>query len=170
MDHRTRKRLLTCVIAPALIMAITWAVMDAKPPSRIANLSPLHEELNEKIRDIIPTRERALKLFRRTGREDSLERSNAVERVRAALLLPRDLRLVIQMSAPGGSNGGTGHFNVAADDNEFHRIAHVKFQRPDVLFGRYKYGGLRLYPAWTNFNTRKLGLDSKGVVYDPALR
>jgi hypothetical protein len=81
---------------------------------------------------------------------------------------------LIDMSAPGGSNEGQGYLNVSVllPGEQFEEMAKVTYpivgNGPNALrlyHPRYKFGGLRLYPAWTNLNSQGFLIDSDGIPY-----
>ncbi|MFM2293896.1 MAG: hypothetical protein RLZZ350_309 [Verrucomicrobiota bacterium] len=132
-------------------------------------------EMERRLRQIVGTREEALRLFR-GGLPDSpsAEQQRATKAIAEALLLPIDTKLYIHMSAPGGSNMGQGYLRIETVQSNGYpeQIAMVGYGVNDSLlteFGLarhiYYFGGLRLSPAWTNLNTQGFLLDSKGFPY-----
>ncbi len=132
-------------------------------------------ELERRLRQIVGTREEALRLF--GGRSNSVqpsEREHATNAVLEAVFLPKDGEYDIQMSAPGGSNRGQGYLTIVtfSPSNSLGLVAQVFYPiRGSFLsaFGLsrpgYTFGGLRLFPAWTNLNNGGFLLDSDGYPY-----
>jgi hypothetical protein len=119
-------------------------------------------EIERRLRQIVGTREEALRLFR--GDSSSPERESATKALAAALFLPPDMKLDVHMSAPGGSNGGHGHLSISTvSSNSRERLAYVGYPRPT-----FRFGGLRLEPNWTNLNTQSFFLDAEGLPYPKA--
>lgn len=133
-------------------------------------------EMERRLRQIVGTREEALRLFRGgLPKNPSPEQKRATKALAEALFLPKDTNLEIRMSAPGGSNGGRGYLDVSVvSTNSWERVAHVGYPSNHGFlsaFGlthpTYRFGGLRLEPFWTNLNTQGFLLDSSGIPYPP---
>jgi hypothetical protein len=132
-------------------------------------------EMERRLRQVVGTREEALRLFRGGLPElPSPQQQQAVSALASALFLPRGTKCSVRMSAPGGSNRGQGYLSLDAlsSSNSVDRIARVTYPTHDTFlsaFGltrpRYKFGGLALSAAWTNLNTEGLLLDSEGFPY-----
>jgi len=132
-------------------------------------------EIERRVREIVGTREEALRLFGGAARESpSPEQLRAGKALAEALFLPPDAKLLIDMSAPGGSNGGRGHLIVDAilPNGRTDWVASVGYPSVDnvlSVFGvghpSYRFGGLALAPTWTNLNTQGFLLDSDGTPY-----
>ena len=128
-------------------------------------------EMERRLRQIVGSREEALRLFR--GESASPERERATKAVAEALLLPPDTKLDVRMSAPGGSNRGYGHLRVATvSSNSWQDLAYVGYPPNYGLlsaFGlsrpTYRFGGLRLSPAWTNLNSQGFLLDAESLPF-----
>jgi hypothetical protein len=142
----------------------------------------LFNEMETQLRQIAGTRERALKLFGlwRSGESHSSEQEQAFKKVVEALFLPAADKASIDMSAASGTNLGQGHLTVVAlmpDGNPW-PVAEVSYPVEDSLFNilafyrltrfTYTFGGLKLYPAWTNANTQGFLLDADGFPYSKA--
>jgi hypothetical protein len=135
-------------------------------------------EMEQRFRQIVGTREEALRLFRGGLPESpSSEQEQAVKALAAALFLPNDTKLYVRMSAPGGSNRGQGYLtiDVLSSTNTLDHIARVGYPTDDNLFSAfglsrpgYRFGGLSLSPAWTNLNTQGFQIDSDGYPYPKA--
>lgn len=132
-------------------------------------------EMERRLRQTVGTREEALRLFR-GGLPDSPspEQERATRALAAALFLPKDTKCYVQMSAPGGSNGGQGYLrvDVVSSSNPFEHVARVTYPIRHSLFSAfgllrpsYRFGGLTLSPAWTNLNTAGFLIDSEGFPY-----
>ena len=134
-------------------------------------------EMEHKLRQVVGTREEALRLFRGgLPKSPSVEQQQAVKIISDALFLPPDAEIDVSMSAPGGTNMGQGYLTiVAVADGRPEYVARVfygidgGFRELFAQFGlvrnHYKFGGLALMPAWTNLNTQNFLLDSKGIPY-----
>jgi len=132
-------------------------------------------EIERKLREVVGTREEALRLFGGASRDSrSPEQLRAGKALAEALFLPPDAKLLIDMMAPGGSNGGRGYLivEVILPSGQTEQVASVGY--PSVenilsMFGvshpTYRFGGLALAPAWTNLNTQGFLLDSDGIPY-----
>jgi hypothetical protein len=135
-------------------------------------------EMERRLRQVVGTREEALRLFRGGLPElPSSEQEQAARVLTAALLLPSNMKLYVQMSAPGGSNRGQGYLTISALSliNSLDCIARVVYPTDDNLFSAfglsrpgYRFGGLSLSPAWTNLNTQGFQIDSAGYPYPKA--
>lgn len=135
-------------------------------------------EIERRLRQIVGTREEALRLFRGGLPESpSSEQEQAAKALAAALFLPNDTKLFVRMSAPGGSNRGHGYLtiDVLSSTNSLDHIARVGYPTDDNLFSAfglsrpgYRFGGLSLSPAWTNLNTQSFQIDSDGYPYPKA--
>jgi len=127
-------------------------------------------EMERRLRQVVGTRQEALRLFSQGSRTStSPEQQRAKKALFEALFLPPDADLAIRMSAASGSNEGQGHLAVLGD---FGIVATVDYPIDDDIrsaFGlshpSYKFGGLRLYPPWTNLNTQGFLIDSGGIPY-----
>ena len=131
-------------------------------------------EMERRLRQVVGTREEALRLFRGGLHEPlSNEQKDAVHAIKSALFLPEDVNCHIQMSAPGGSNRGQGYLHVSVySQNSSEIIARVSYPRRDGILsafglGRadFPFGGLWLAKGWTNWNTERLLLDSNNFPY-----
>lgn len=132
-------------------------------------------EMERRLRQVVGTREEALRLFRGgLPRNPSTEQQLATRAIAEALLLPADANLDIQMSAPGGSNMGQGYLSIHTFRSNGYpeKIAMVGYGVDTGLlsaFGlahyTYYFGGLSLSPVWTNLNKQGFLLDSKGFPY-----
>ena len=124
----------------------------------------IFSEIERRLRQVVPTRDEALRIFSNNlGDPPSPERQRATKSLLDALFLPPETQVQIQMSAPGGSNGGVGYLYLMTESvssNESPVIARIVFPRPDFYLG-----GLSLSPRWTNLNTQKFLLDSQGIPY-----
>ncbi len=139
----------------------------------------MFDEMEGKLRRIVGTREKALRLF-----QDGLPDSSSTEQERVAkdivnaLFLPLDVRIEISMAAPGGSNRGQGYLTIeAAQKRYMEPVAQVFYGIGDegfirgilVQFGlwhdHYEFDHLTLWPAWTNVNTQGFLLDTDGFPY-----
>jgi hypothetical protein len=132
-------------------------------------------EIESQLRRTIGTREEALRLFRGgLPGSPSLEQEQATTALAAALLLPRDKKYFVRMSAPGGSNRGQGYLtiDVLSSSNTVDLVARVGYPAKDNVFSAfglsrpaYRFGGLTLSTAWTNLNTAGFLIDSDGIPY-----
>ncbi len=137
-------------------------------------------ELEHRLRQIVATRDEALRLFGGSQSETpSLEQQRAIKAIAEALFLPADTKLYIRMSAPGGTNEGQGYLRILDENGE--PIASVfygvDFSGENILgeilnqFGlihrkhNYKFGGPTLSSAWANLNTGGFLLDANGYPY-----
>lgn len=135
-------------------------------------------EMERRLRQVVGTREEALRLFRGGLPESpSSEQEQAAKALAVALFLPNDTKLYVRMSAPGGSNRGQGYLtiDVLSSSNSLDHIARVGYPTDDNLFSAFglsrpghRFGGLSLSPAWTNLNTRGFQIDSDGYPYPKA--
>jgi hypothetical protein len=119
-------------------------------------------EMERRLRQVVGTREAALRLFR-----GGLPESPSSDH----------MKLYVRMSAPGGSNRGQGYLTIGAfsSSNSLDDIARVMYPTDDNLFSAfglsrpgYRFGGLFLSPAWTNLNTQGFQIDSDGYPYPKA--
>ncbi|HXR05500.1 MAG TPA: hypothetical protein VN836_12410 [Verrucomicrobiae bacterium] len=141
-------------------------------------------EIEHRLRQIVGTREEALRLFgRRQSETSSPEQQQATKAVAEALLLPPDTKLYIEMSAPGGSNGGQGYLRIYTlqSNNQPAQIASVfygiYYTSGNILTQilselglvhrthSYRFGGPTLGAAWANLNTQGFALDTNGYPY-----
>ena len=82
-------------------------------------------EMERRLRQIVGTREEALRLFRGgLPNSPSPEQEQAAQAVASALFLPRDRKYSVRMSAPGGSNRGRGYLTVDVLSSS-HSVDHV---------------------------------------------
>ena len=135
-------------------------------------------EIERRLRQIVGTREEALRLFRAGLPEaPSREQEQATKALAGALFLPPELKLNVRMSAPGGSNRGQGYLtiNTLSSSNTVEHIARVGYPAEDDLlsaFGlsgpSYRFGGVALAAAWTNLNTQGFHLDEERYPYPGA--
>ena len=140
----------------------------------------LFNEMESQLRQIAGTRQNAIRLFAswRSVDSHSPEQEQAFKTVVEALFLPADdKKASIDMSAASGTNLGQGHLMVIAlmPDGRPQVVAGVSYPVKDSLFNllsfyglarfTYTFGGLSLYPAWTNANTQGLLLDGDGFPY-----
>jgi hypothetical protein len=135
-------------------------------------------EMERRLRQVVGTREEALRLFRGGLPESpSSEQEQAAKALAAALFLPNDTKLYVRMSAPGGSNRGQGYLtiDVLSSTNSLDHIARVGYPTDNNLFSAfglsrpgYRFGGLSLSPTWTNLNTQSFQIDSDGYPYPKA--
>lgn len=136
-------------------------------------------EIERRLRQIVGTREEALRLFRGgLPKSPSQEQERAAKAMAEALFLPPEVKLNVRMSAPGGSNRGQGYLTITtlSSSNTVESIARVGYPAEDDLlsaFGlsrpNYRFGGVALAAAWTNLNTQGFHLDAEGYPY-PAAR
>jgi hypothetical protein len=128
-----------------------------------------------RVRQIIGTREEALRLFANgNSGATAEEKAKAKKQLLEALFLPPDANAYIQMSAPGGSNEGQGYLtmNVLSSNNEAVFVVHINYPSSHSIlreFGllprSYHFGGVQLFAAWTNVNTQGFLLDEEGFPY-----
>ncbi len=121
-------------------------------------------EVKRRLRQVVPNREEALRLFGPPfGVGGSAERALAKKMLLDALFLPPDLEVEIQMSAPGGSNGGVGYLHLMlanSQDNESPYIARIVFPRPN-----FDLGGVVFSEQWVRLNTQGFLLDLERIPY-----
>ena len=139
-------------------------------------------EIEHRLRQIVGTREEALRLF--GGRKSetlSPEQQQATKAIAEALFLPPDTKLYVQMNAPGGSNEGQGYLRIDTSNDHPEQIASVFYGVDDAsgnilaeilsefaLIHRkhnYRFGGPTLSSAWANLNTTGFLLDTNGYPY-----
>ena len=132
-------------------------------------------EIERRLRQVVGTREEALRLFRGGPRESpSPEEQRAAKALAEALFLPPELKLHVRMSAPGGSNRGEGYLTITtlSSSNSVDHIARVGYPAEDDLLSAiglfrpsYRFGGVALAAAWTNLNTQGFHLDEERYPY-----
>ncbi len=134
-------------------------------------------EMEHKLRQVVDTREEALRLFRGgLTKPPSLEQQQAVKVIIDALFLPPDAEIDINMSAPGGTNMGQGYLTVVIGANGRPEYVARIFYGIDggwselfAQFGlarhHYRFSALSLMSAWTNLNTQGFLLDANGIPY-----
>jgi len=142
----------------------------------------MFDEMESKLRRIVGTREKALRLFRGGLPESpSTEQERVAEDIANALFLPSDVKTEISMAAPGGSNRGQGYLTIETVQKRYMEpVAQVFYGTGGdgiirgilVQFGlwhhHYEFDHLTLWPAWTNANTQGLLLDPDGFPYPQA--
>ena len=122
-------------------------------------------EIKRRLWQVVPNREEALRLFHGPfgGGQLSPEQQRAKRALLEALFLPPDLDVSIQMSAPGGTNGGVGYLNIlffSLSDNKSPYLIMITFPRPD-----FELGGVRFTAQWVHLNTQGFLLDTEGFPY-----
>lgn len=140
-------------------------------------------ELEYRLRQVVGTREEALRLFAgRQPEKTPAEQQQATRAIAEALFLPPETELYIRMSAPGGSNMGQGYLRIETPQTNGYpkEIASVFYgvhSSGNILteilssFGlmhrhyQYRFGGPRLSSEWTNLNTAGFMLDTNGYPY-----
>lgn len=134
----------------------------------------IRNQIEQKLRRIVGTREEALRLFSAKARQNKPsdpERDAAVKKLADALWLPSNLKLDVKMIAPGGSNRGFGCLSVFVFGS-WDGIVGIYYPVDDNLLSilnisppHYRFGGFRFEPHWTNRNIKGLLLDSERIPY-----
>jgi hypothetical protein len=135
-------------------------------------------EIERRLRQIVGTREEALRLFRGgSPQSPSPEQEGATRVLAEALFLPPNTKLYVRMSAPGGSNRGQGYLTIdtLSSSNSVDHLARVGYPTDDNLFSAfglsrpsYRFGGVSLSASWTNLNTLGFQLDVDGYPFPQA--
>lgn len=125
----------------------------------------IQSQIKCRLRQVAGTREAALRSFGPPFNAGPLtsERLRAQVALLDALYLPTNLPVDIQMSAPGGSNGGVGYlwiFEGAFERGKDPAIVHMIYPRPNFVLG-----GVGFTSNWARLNTQGFRLDSNGIPY-----